>query len=579
MNRIDQRKRITVLSNRIRAARGEIAPDMVLKGGRVVNVFSGEIIDADVALYGGFIVGVGTYEGPRIVNVEGKILVPGFIDGHIHIESTMLSPPELAKALLPRGTTAIVSDPHEMANVLGTKGIEYILDSSEGLPLDIYLMLPSCVPATHLETSGARLTAADLLAFKGRDRVLGLAEMMNYPGVVFGVEDVIEKIAAFCDVVKDGHAPLLSGKDLDAYIGSGIRSDHECTREDEAREKLRLGMHIMIREGTQAKNLKALLPIVSKETVSRCSLVTDDLHPHDILEKGHLDYLVNKAVAEGLDPLSAIQMVTITTARYFNLQDRGAIAPGYRADVLVLSSLNPLQVERVVKNGLIVGEGSALIPEASGRLPRDGFSPMNIKPYGEESFAVPAQGDYLRVIGLIRDQILTKNLMEKTVREKGRAVCDIARDLIKIAVVERHRGTGNIGLGFVKGFGLKTGALASSVAHDSHNIVSIGCSDRDICRAVKAVEEMRGGLAAVRDGEVIESLPLPIAGLMSDKPLTVVAEGWRKMRRAAMDLGCAQEEPFMVLSFMALPVIPELKITDRGLVDVAAFDFVPLFVG
>lgn len=566
------------MSNRVRAARGQIAPDLVLKGGRVANVFSNEIIDADVAIYDGFIVGVGSYDGPQVIDVAGKILAPGFIDGHIHIESTMLSPPELAKALLPRGTTAIVSDPHEIANVLGAKGIEYILQCSEGLPLDMYLMLPSCVPATHLETSGARLTAADLLPFKGRDRVLGLAEMMNYPGVVFVVEDVIEKIAAFCDVVKDGHAPLLSGRDLDAYIGSGIRSDHECTREDEAREKLRLGMHIMIREGTQAKNLKTLLPIVSKETVFRCSLVTDDLHPHDILEKGHLDYLVNEAMAEGLDPLSALRMVTITTARYFNLRDRGAIAPGYRADILVLSSLHPLQVEKVVKNGMIVCQDGTLIRELSGCLPRQGFSPMNIRPYSEASFAVPAQGGSLRVIGLIRDQILTENLTEKTVREKGRAVSHVARDLIKIAVVERHRGTGNIGLGFVKGFGLKTGALASSVAHDSHNIVSIGCSDRDMFRAVKAVEELRGGLAAVRDGEVVESLPLPIGGLMSDRPLYVMAEGWRKMRTAARELGCTQDEPFMVLSFMALPVIPELKITDQGLVDVTAFDKVPLFL-
>ncbi len=566
------------LSRRIRVARGEAAPDLVLKGGWVLNVFTGEIIEADVAVSGGTVAGVGAYDGPVMLDVRGKYVSPGFIDGHIHVESTLLSPPELAKALIPRGTTAIVSDPHEIANVAGKKGIQYILDCSKGLPLDVHVMVPSCVPATHLETSGARLSAADLLRFKGKDRVAGLAEMMNYPGVVFGTEDILEKIAAFCDAVKDGHAPLLSGKDLNAYIGAGIRSDHECTREDEAREKLRLGMHIMIREGTQAKNLKTLLPVVTPASVRQCSLVTDDLHPHDLLEKGHLDHLLNTAMDAGLDPLLAVTMVTLSTAEYFRLKDTGAVAPGYRADLLVLSSLKPCRIETVIKDGETVYREGALVSGSYPTAPLSGFSSMRIKPYDASSFAVPVRGDSIRVLGLVHDQILTESLTERVPRVDGSAVSDTARDIIKIAVVERHRATGNIGLGFVKGFGLKAGALASSVAHDSHNIVCIGCTDHDMVHAVKTVEKMGGGLAAVRDGGIIGRLPLPIGGLMSDRPLTEVADGWRRMRQAAANLGCTVNEPFMVLSFLALPVIPKLKITDKGLVDVEKFGLVPLFV-
>ena len=566
------------LKRRIRAARGAVAPDLVLKGGRIVNVFTGEILAADVAISDGVIVGVGEYDGPTRLNVNGQYIAPGFIDGHFHIESSLLSPPELARAVVPHGTTAIVADPHEIANVLGSEGIRLMLAMSEGLPVDFFFMLPACVPATHMETAGARLAAEDLLAFRGEPRVLGLAEMMNYPGVLACQETVLAEIAAFEGTVRDGHAPLLSGRDLNAYIAAGIGSDHECTQLEEAREKIRLGMHIMIREGTQAKNLGALLPIVAPVTAARCSLVTDDLHPHDLMQQGHMNHLIDRAVGEGLDPVTAIRLATFSTAQYFGLKDRGAIAPGYQADLLVLSSLDPVAVTTVFKQGRPVYDAGRLRSEIKPITPCRSYSPMKIAPYGEDDFRIRAAGEKIRVIGLIPDQILTRHLvMDAPVRD-GATVADRERDLVKIAVVERHRATGNIGLGFVQGFGLRDGALASSVAHDSHNIICAGLRERDMFAAVRAVESMKGGLAVVREGQVLAALPLPIGGLMSERPLADVAQGWTEMREAAQSLGCRPDEPFMVLSFLALPVIPELKITDRGLVDVNRFEPVALFL-
>ena len=567
-----------VLKNRIRAARGEIAPDLILKGGRVINVFTHEILETDVAIYDGVVVGTGSYGGGKCLDARGQYICPGFIDGHFHIETTMLSATELAKAVLPHGTTAIVADPHEIANVMGRRGIHYIIESSQGLPVDFYIMLPSCVPATHLETSGAVLSLEDLMVLKGQNRVLGLAEMMNYPGVITGAAAVLGKIASFSDMIKDGHAPLLSGKDLNAYLAAGLRSDHECTQLSEAREKIRLGMHIMIREGTLAKNLRTLLPIVSAATVGRCSLVTDDLHPHDLLHKGHLNHLIDLATGEGIDPLLSIVMVTLSTARFFGFRDLGAVAPGYRADILILSSLRPVAVKTVIKNGRIIYDGGNLSAEFTKPSLMNYLSPMNIRAYGPNSFTIPKEGEFIRVIGLVRDQIITKGSVRKAPLEGGVVVSDTEQDLLKITVVERHHGTGNIGLGMVQGFGLREGALASSVAHDSHNIISVGCNDRDIFGAVKAVEEMGGGLAAVKNGEVLSRLPLPIAGLMSHEPLGKVARGWEELAEAARNLGCPLKEPFMALSFLALPVIPELKITDRGLVDVKEFRHVSLFV-
>ncbi len=567
------------LRNLIRVAQGEKAPDLVLKGGRVLNVFTGEILRADVAVHGGIIAGVGRYDGPEVIDAREGWITPGFMDGHMHLESTLLSPAQLAKAVLPRGTTAIMADPHEIANVLGAEGIRYMLEAGRGLLVDIYFLLPSCVPATDLETSGASLSAPDLKRFRREKRVLGLAEMMNYPGVLNGSDPVLEKLIAFRHGVRDGHAPLLSGKDLNAYIAAGPRSDHECTMRAEAREKLRLGMHIMIREGTLAKNLRELLPLVTPRNSRRFSLVTDDLHPHDLMKKGHLDHLIDMAVAEGMAPGEAIRMVTCNTAQYFGLRDVGAVAPGYRADLLVLRSLTPVRVRSVIKGGRqVFHEGTVIGAEASGaECARIGA--MNVRPFDREALAVPHEGAPIRVIGLIPGQVLTRQLVLEPVVRGNAVVSDVRRDILKLAVVERHRGTGRIGLGFVQGFGLKAGALASSVAHDSHNIIAVGCTDGDLFTAMKAVEGMNGGLAAVRGGRVLAGLPLPIAGLMSDRPIAEVAAGWEKMRRVARDLGSAPDEPFMVLSFLALPVIPELKLTDRGLVDVNRFEHVPLCIG
>ena len=572
-------KRIDRLKKLIRTARGETPPDLVLKGGRILNVFSGEIIRADVAVCDGQIAGVGHYDGPDAIDVRGAFISPGFMDGHMHLESTMLSPGELAKAVLARGTTAIMADPHEIANVLGIDGVRFMLEASRGLPVDLYFLLPSCVPATNLETSGASLSVADLKPLRRANRVLGLAEMMNYPGVLCGIEPVIEKLIAFRRGVRDGHAPLLSGRDLNAYIAAGIGSDHEGTDRAEAEEKLRLGMHIMIREGTQAKNLKDLLPLVTPRNSRHCSLVTDDLHPHDLLAKGHLNHLLDMAMGEGMDPVEAVRMVTCNTAQYFGLRDVGAVAPGYRADILILSSLAPVRVRSVIKGGKRVFDEEGFHGKASTRTRCGKMGAMNIRPFSREAFAVPHRGERIRVIGLVPDQILTRQLVLEPAVRDGAIVSDIGRDILKLAVVERHHGTGRIGLGFVRGFGLKEGALVSSVAHDSHNIIAVGCNDGDLFTAVKVVEEMNGGLAAVRNGEVLAKLPLPFAGLMSDRPLAEVARGWEELRQVARDLGSVPAEPFMVLSFLPLPVIPELKLTDMGLVDVNLFEPVSLFAG
>jgi len=566
----------------IAAARGEEPADLLLKNAKLVNVFSGEIYETHVAVYNGIITGFGEYEAKETVDLKGQYLCTGFIDAHVHLESSMVTVPEFARAVIPHGTTCVITDPHEIANVLGIEGVRYIRDTSRDLPLRVYIMLPSCVPATHMETSGASLTAEDLVMMFNYPRVIGLAEVMNYPGVIYRVPDVLEKLVTAEDRPVDGHAPGLTGKDLSAYIVAGIGSDHECTTVEEAREKLQSGMHIMIRDGTTARNLKPLLPLVNLYNASRCSFCTDDRHPDDLLSEGHIDYIVKTAIREGLEPVLAIQLATINTARYFGLKHSGAIAPGYYADMLVFDDFESFNIRQVYQKGIKVAEDGKFLGKIRGDIEKMPLrSTVNVN-WNDLDFSIhlpshmngKAKG---RVIGIVSEQIITKNLVEDLTIYDGKAVADTEKDLLKIAVIERHLASGNVGLGFVKGFGMKHGAIASSVNHDSHNIIVVGTNDKDMITAVIEVVRMKGGQCVVNNDAVLASLPLPIAGLMSDLPIEEVRDRIKEMTDAAHGLGCVLSDPIMTMSFLALPVIPDLKLTDRGLVDVTKFSLVPLF--
>lgn len=561
---------------RLAVAKGEAPADLVLTGARVANVFTGEWLRAEVALADGVVAGLGEgYPGPRL-DLEGSYLLPGFIDGHLHLESSLLTPRELARALLPCGTTAVVADPHELMNVWGTAGLEYLLAASEGLPLDFFFMLPSCVPASPLETAGTRVEAADLAPYRGHPRVLGLAEVMNFPGVLAGDTGLYDKLTLFPEGPVDGHAPGLSGKPLQAYRLAGIASDHECISAAEAREKLRAGFYLMAREGSLAKNLAALLPGVPPAAWRRVMVVTDDSHPLD-LEAGHLNRRLARLVELGLDPLLAVTLVTLNPAEYFRLRDRGAIAPGFRADLVAVEDLRDFRVRLVIKDGHAVVQDGRLaeeLPEPAAAPPSRGFQ---VRGLTREALSPPVAGVVVKVIGLIPGQLLTERLVLPTPAKDGRLAADPARDLIKLAVIERHHGTGHLGLGLVKGFGLKAGALASSVAHDSHNLVVAGVTEEDMLLAADTVIRHGGGLAVAAGGRVLAELPLPIAGLLSPAPLPEVAAALQRLQRAYQDLGGTLPDPFMALSFLALPVIPALKLTDQGLVDVTRFQVVPLF--
>jgi len=569
---------MTSLKERIQIASGDGIADLLIKNGRVVDVFSGQIEKKDVAIFGGVIVGFGDYQAREIIDVKGDFLCPGLIDGHVHIESSMVTIPEFARAVLPNGTTTVVTDPHEIANVLGREGIRFMAESARGLPLNVFIMLPSCVPATHMETSGATLRAIDLKSLFKEPWAIGLAEMMNFPGVIFRNPEVIKKIEMAKGKPIDGHAPMLSGKGLYAYLTAGIRSDHECTTLREAKEKLKNGMWIMIREGTTARNLRALLLLVQPKNARRFLFVTDDRHPKELLEEGHIDSMVRQAIRWGIDPILAIQMATLNPAEYFRLDDLGAIAPSYRADIVSFDHLGRFQIKKVFKDGVLVADNGKMLSSSirKRKSPKVKGS-VRIKPLKNNSFLLRSDESLAKVIQLIPDQIITKKGVKKILLKEGVAYPNIKEDILKIVVVERHKATGNIGIGFVQGFGLKKGAIGSSVAHDSHNLVIVGTNDQDILKAAEVIQAMSGGLVAVLDGRVLASLPLPIAGLMSEASVAQVNLQLEALHHAAKNLGCEIPDPFMTLSFLSLPVIPELKITDKGLVDVNQFKFVPLF--
>ncbi len=559
-------------------ARGERPADLLFTGGRVVNVFSGEILTESIAVKNSIIIGMGDYEAENIVDLRGKFVAPGLIDAHVHIESAMTHPAEFARAVLPFGTTAVVADPHEIANVLGAAGVSYMLEASGNLFLSIFYTMPSCVPATPMETAGAVLDAGAVAPWMGHERMVALAEMMNFPGAIAGDPGVLAKIAAARQFGKpvDGHAPGLSGKGLNAYLLAGVSSDHESVCVDEALEKLRGGMHIMIREGTGARNLDILMPLVRSTMVGQLMWCTDDRHPHDICDKGHIDMMIRRAVKAGVDPMTAVRIGTLNPARYFGLGYLGAIAPGRRADMIVLSDLENFTVEQVYTGGILAAEAGEMVLERTfGNIPvPDSVIKVDTAAL---DFRIPAEGRRVRVIELVPGQIITRSIVMDASVKDGLAVADGSKDIAKLAVVERHQGTGNIGKGFVTGFGIQQGALASSVAHDSHNIIAVGADDADLAAAVRAVVDMNGGLAVVMDGRVLARLPLPIAGLMSVEPLGKVRDLLDELLDAARRTGCRVPDPFMTLSFLALPVIPELKLTDKGLFDVAAFTHVPLF--
>lgn len=526
----------------------------------------------------GIVVGIGDYEARETVDLQDAYLAPGFVEGHIHIESSMLTPAEFARAVIPHGTTTAVADPHELANVLGLEGIDYMIEQAQGLPMSIFYMIPSCVPSSVFETSGAELTAREVHYFVHEENVLGLGEVMNFPAVLAGDGSALDKLLAASPKRIDGHCPGLSGKDLNAYILAGIKSDHESVGVEEAREKLRRGMHVMIREGSTAKNLTTLAPLVRELSHVRMSLITDDKHPVELDEEGHLDHLLRRAVASGIDPVRAVQMVTINPAKYFETNHIGGIAPRYFADFAVLEDLASFRVRRVYHRGRLVAADGRMVAEIPRRSTKPVRASMNVNWSAWRGFAIPAQGERVRIILYRDDQITTGQEIDRIDVVDGCAVASPQRDLAKLAVIERHRASGNVGLGFVRGFGLRHGAIATSVAHDAHNLICLGVNDADMETAVRQVAAMEGGIAIAVGGTVRASLPLPVGGLMSDRPLAAVAAGMKDLLRAAGETGCRIADPVTALSFLALPVIPSLKLTDTGLVDVDRFERVPLFV-
>ncbi|NWG17052.1 MAG: adenine deaminase [Chloroflexi bacterium] len=566
------------LVDRLAAARGDKPATLALRNAQLVNVWAGEIYTTDVIVQGSHIAAIGAgYAAEHDIDLKGRYLCPGFIDAHVHIESSLCTPPEFARAVLVHGVTTVVTDPHEIANVLGLEGIRFMLERAKHGPLNMYVMASSCVPATHMETSGARLEAEDLEQLLGHQWVLGLAEVMNYPGVVQSDEGMLDKIVLFRHKVLDGHCPALTGQALNAYVASGIGSEHECTTVAEAQEKLRLGLTIFIREGTTTRNLRPLLPLVTPENHTRLCFCTDDRQPNSLMDEGSIDFMIRVAIAEGVDPIMAIRMGTLNTAQYFRLHDYGMIAPGKWADMVVFSDLRDIRAEMVFRGGELVAENGRMMREKPPLRPIDLRGSMNVR-FESLDFTIPALSRRARMIGGRGDQVVTDHLLEDVTVVEGNAVADTGRDLLKITVVERHRATGGIGKGFIKGFGLKRGAIAGTVAHDHHNLVVIGADDASMRNAVAAVIQMGGGLVAVDGENVLGRLPLPVAGLMTESPLEQVRRDYDALIAHAQQLGSTLPDPFMTMSFMGLEVIPKLKLTDAGLVDVEQFRVVDLFV-
>jgi adenine deaminase len=566
------------LAELIRYSRGEDPAHLLLKNARLVNVLSGEIIKTDVAVARSRIVGIGAdYQAREIIDLGGAYLAPGYIDAHVHIESSMSPPSEFARTVVPLGVTTVITDPHEIANVLGLDGIRFMFESAKNGPLSMYVVAPSCVPATNMETNGATLHWYDLVSLKSDPWVLGLAEVMNFPGVIYGDDEVLDKLRIFKDDIIDGHAPGVSGKALQTYIATGIRSDHEASGLEEAREKLRAGMNIFIREATNAHNLKALLPLVNERNHQRFCFCTDDRQPADLLDQGSIDFMVRTAIQEGIDPIIAIRMATWNPAQYFRLYDRGAIIPGGRADMIVFDDLQAPRAKMVFRGGkLVAREGSMTLPaqELPDRALRH---TMNVA-WDKVNFEIPARGHVARVIGHTPNQLVTRHLQMEVPIVDGLAQADPSRDILKMAVIERHMYSGNVGKGFIHGIGLQRGALASSVAHDHHNIVVVGADDQSMMTAARRVAAMGGGLVTAENDKILAEVPLPLAGLMSKAPMPVIRDQVAAVIAAARHLGSPLHDPFMGMSFMALEVIPSLKLTDMGLVDVDKFQFTSLWV-
>ncbi len=568
----------TELKRRIDLAAGRELPELVLKNCRIVNVFTEEILSGDIAIDCGWIVGVGQYQGIQEIDLKNAYVAPGLIDAHVHLESSMVTPGQFAKAVLPHGTTTVIADPHEIANVCGLNGVRYMLEQSSEIPLDVFVMMPSCVPATPFENSGAVIRAEGMGEMLGHPRVLGLGEMMDYPGVVGARQDVLDKlVVGGAGRMIDGHGPVLTGKNLNAYVMAGVGTDHECSTENEMLQRLRLGMYIQIREGSAAKNLEALIKGVTPQNSRRVLFCTDDRHPGDILSEGHIDNNLRQAIRGGFSAVAAIRMATLNAAECYQLSHLGAIAPGYQADLIVFESLEEMRIAKVFKQGRLVAENGEALFDIVERPDDRVLNTVRLQKIVSEQLALKLDSGAVNVIRLLSHSLVTEKVVREVTVRDGVFVHDDQADILKLAVVERHKATGNIGLGLLENYGLKSGAIASTVAHDSHNLIVVGSNDSDMLTAIAEIERIGGGLTIARQGKILGSLPLPIAGLMSDSPLQEVDDKLNELLKIAYGMGVnPQLEPFMTLAFLALPVIPDIKLTDLGLFDVTRFEFMKI---